>query len=72
MLRQETKLWSERFLPLLFDSCEILFDIEDLCRYFMVEMKPDKYKKLASLVNKDFYDSVMEAIEIRPEFIELK
>lgn len=53
-------------------DCEILFDIEDLCRYFMVEMKPDKYKKIASLVNKDFYDSVMEAIEIRPEFIELK
>ena len=53
-------------------DCEILFDIEDLCRYFMVEMKPNKYKKIASLVNKDFYDSVMEAIEIRPEFIELK
>lgn len=51
-------------------NCEILFDIEG--RYFMVEMKPDKYRKIGNLINKDFYDAVMDVIEIRPEFIELK
>ena len=53
-------------------DCEILFDIKDLCRYLMVEMKPNKYRKIANLVNEDFYNSIMDSLEIMPEFIHLK
>ena len=52
-------------------DCEILFDIEDLCRYFMVEMKPNKYRNIANHVNKDFYKALISAME-ETEFIDLK
>lgn len=53
-------------------DCEILFDIEDLCRYFMVEMKPNKYRNIVNYVNKDFYEAIISAIEEKIEFIDLK
>lgn len=53
-------------------DCEILFDIEDLCRYFMVEMKPNKYRNIANHVNKDFYEAIISAMEEKTEFIDLK
>ena len=53
-------------------DCEILFDIENLCKYFMFEMKPEKYGKIMGSVTEDFYNTIMKAIELKTEFIDLK
>lgn len=53
-------------------DCEILFDIQNLCKYFMTEIKPEKYTVLSQTASQDFYDSVMREVELKPEFIALK
>lgn len=29
-------------------GCEMRFDVEDLCKYFMLEMKPERYGEIAN------------------------
>lgn len=44
-------------------DCEILYDIRDLCQYFMLEMKPEKYKRFSSMFDDAFYDEIMEKVK---------
>lgn len=44
-------------------DCEILYDIRDLCRYFMLEIKPEKYKRFSSMFDDAFYDEIMEKVK---------
>ena len=53
-------------------DCEILFDIYDLCRYLMLDVKPEKYAKFKNSLTKEFYDDVIEKVQNKPAYIELR
>jgi|GEM_PF-2868689 len=53
-------------------DCEILFDIQDLCRYFILEMKPKNYSRFSAMFDDDFYDEIMEKVKGKPAYEALK
>lgn len=53
-------------------DCEILYDIQDLCRYFMLEMKPEKYSRFSAMFDDDFYDEIMKKVKEKPAYEALK
>lgn len=53
-------------------DCEILYDIRDLCQYFMLEMKPEKYKKFSSMFDDTFYDEIIEKVKNKPAYEALR
>lgn len=53
-------------------DCEILYDIKDLCKYFMMEMKPDKYSKFSTMFDDAFYDKIMKKVKEKPAYEALR
>ena len=53
-------------------DCEILYDIQDLCRYFILEMKPENYSRFSAMFDDDFYDEIMEKVKGKPAYEALK
>ena len=53
-------------------DCEILYDIAELCRYFMLEMKPKKYERLYDYVNNKLMDEIVSRMENEPRFKKMR
>ena len=53
-------------------DCEIMYDIQDLCRYFILEMKPENYSRFSAMFDDDFFDEIMEKVKGNPAYEALK
>lgn len=49
----------------------ILFNIIELYRYFMLEMKPEKYGRYKNMLDSDFDDRMVETLENNPKYHDL-
>lgn len=53
-------------------DCEMLFNIRDLYRYFMLEVKPEKYRHVRGIINGDFDEKIKSGLESNPKFNKMR
>lgn len=51
-----------------FEDCKIEYDIADLCKYFMLNVKPEKYEKFFRLMDDNTMQQIIKNMEENPKF----
>lgn len=54
------------------DDCEILFDLRDLCEYFMLERRTELLNKMGTAFDDKFYNDVIEQLNKNARFENLR
>lgn len=53
-------------------DCEMLYNIRELYRYFMLEVKPEKYKYARGFINAELDEKIKTGLEANPRFQEMR
>ena len=53
-------------------DCEIIFDLRELCEYFLIERRTELFNRMGAAFDDKFYDDVIERLNRNPRFENLR